>query len=174
MEMSENQFARLLTAVRESNLPDAPKGPTAEAIAAAKKRAEIKAAAFKSKRFAYYIVGHQGAYRQGRLYQKGEVILLPHGEDPSVTFKPATEQGVMVAERVVAKRKAEEAELAGLAKDDEGLDTDELLADANKAAPDEPEGDESEAEPEEKPAKVAKAKPAKKPGKGRASDKDVA
>lgn len=193
MQMSKEQFKEFIAAVRESSLPDAPKGLTEEAKRAQAKRAAIKKAAFKTKRFAHYIVGHQGAYAEGRLYEVGELIRLPLDKDPSVTFKPASERGVAIAEAEAAKKKAEFDELSGAAKDDDALDADELQAETAATSDEgdaEAEADAAEEtvddveEVDDKPAKPAKkkaagkkatAKPAPKRGKaGRASDQDVA
>lgn len=182
------------------SLPTPPKdGVTLEAKVAQKKRAAIKAKAHKTKRHAYYVVGRDGAYREGRLYTQGEVITLPVDEDPSHTFRPATAAHLGAAAAAEAKRSAEAAELNGADLDDgddvsppaddaEEVDDEQLDAAAEIDGDDaedtdeEPEADAVE-EPEEVDApapKRAKAGKATKPkagkvGKaGRTSDRDVA
>ncbi len=117
----------------------------------AAKRASLKKAAHKTATHAHYVVGPQGAYKDGVLYKEGDLIKLPLDAEPSRTFRPASSKGVAFAE---AKAAAEDA-AAG----------DELVAD-EAAAP----------EAEEPAAKPAKAKPSKaaKPAKAkRAADADV-
>lgn len=180
-------------------IPDAPKGPTPESKAMKAKQLALKKATFKSKRFAYYIVGREGAYQLGKSYNAGEVIKVPleapyHGL-PSKTFLAATPESIATAENEARLAKAEEDARAIPAADDDALDADELAADrlASSEAeadeePEEPETEEPPAEePEVLPAPPPKPRGAKKPSKPapkkgtagkratrRASDTDVA
>ena len=166
--------------------------------AMAKNLARLKAmkeATFKSKRFAYYIVGREGSYFQGKMYEPGEVIKIPLAAPydglPSKTFMPASEESIAAAENEARFNKAKEGAEAIAAADDDALDPDELAADRAAGATsddEEPEADEDEEPAEEDdvhaaptpPAKSAKSKAGKpapkkgKAGKGRASDQDVA
>lgn len=173
------------------SLPKPPKdGVTEEHKAARTKRAAIKAAAHKTKRNAYYVVGREGAYRDGRLYAKGEIITLPLDEDPSHTFKPASPAHLGAAAAAEAKRKAEEAELVGADVEDDDGDVEPPAGDDGEDAADdeapevdqdeaeEPDADEEPAAPAPKKPKAGKAKPkagkATPAGSKRASDTDVA
>lgn len=70
-------------------------GKTPEQLIIAKRRAEIKAAAKKTKDGSLmYRVGPAGYYSQGRRYYEGEVVYLPPDVEPSVTFEPVKEEGV--------------------------------------------------------------------------------
>lgn len=181
-------------------LPDRPKGPTPEQKEMRRKQKALHAATFKTKRFAHYIVGRQGAYAEGKSYKEGEVIRLPVDQLPSHTFQAVDRDGVAVAE-LEAKRKARELEeSAGSAADEPGLDADELELDRRAAAIAEDDEETSveedveaaeadvDEEPEVKPAPTRPARAARPPkvkptppkGKAgkkkgaRASDQDVA
>lgn len=109
--------------------------------------AKIKAAAHKSSSHAHYVVGGQGAYREGVLYGPGQVIRLPLDENPSHTWKPASSKGIAAAERAAALKADETAELVAELDDGDAGDDDE----------------------------AKKSGKGKKPGKGgRAADQDVA
>jgi hypothetical protein len=127
-------------------------GPTAEQKKRAKKIAEIKEKAHKNATHAFYVVGEQGAYREGVRYSAGQVIKVPLDENPSHTWRPAGGKGIAEAARKEKLKVDEAADLVA-----EGDD----------------EADEAEAdEVDEAPKKPAKA--AKKPAKGsRAADQDV-
>jgi len=159
-------------------LPEAPKGPTPEAIEAEKKRAKIKAKAFKSARFGYYIVGHKGAYSKGRLYKAGELIKLPLDQDPSVDFQPATQDGAAVADAEEVARLRAVADAANSQADaaDE-LDDVEPEADAVDDVEEEPAATPPAAPAAKKKAAgkspVAKTAPAAKKKPARAADTDV-
>lgn len=147
-----------------------------------KRRKEIRAATFKTKRFAHYVVGGQGAYAQGRSYNEGDIIRLPIDALPSLTFRPVDQEGVALIEFEAAQKKRALEESAGAAADDDALDPDELAADAAAAnAEDDAELEEdleAAPTPPAAPKKKGKAEPKRgTAGKGkakRASDQDVA
>lgn len=158
------------------NMPAAPKGPSPEAIEAAKKRAKIKARAFKSTRFAYYIVGRKGAYSKGKLYKPGELIKLALDKEPGVGWFPATKDGVALAEaaEVERLRKASGSVSAIAAAEAAELeaDGDEDGDEVEDAGDVEPEPDVTPPAPAPK-KKTTTPKPAPKKKGARASDTDV-
>jgi hypothetical protein len=170
--MSDSKLAEVLERL-EARLPPGPGAEpqrTPESLKREKIALELRAKTHKSKRFAYYIAGNQGAYVGGKLYRNGELIQMPVDKLPSYTWKATDARGKELAEKKELDARAEAEELAKLARedDDERAPLDETEPPADEVEVD----DEAAPTPPASPAAKKKA-PAAKKKVGRASDTDI-